>query len=121
MRIRRIHALGAIVVACRTWMQSVTPPRREKQQTCAKCNGEGLSVVGVSHALLVYLRCNACGHAATIEHPDSQVVSDLANALQAAVFFSVELEAKAVDQLDDVGRLRFALERAVTALRKLRR
>jgi len=102
-------------------MQCVTPPRKENLQTCAKCSGDGLSVVGVSHAVLVYLQCDACGHAATIEHPDCQVVSDLANALQAALFFSLELEAKAAGQFDDVVRLRFALERAVTALRKLRR
>jgi len=53
------------------------------------------------------------------EHPDREVISELANALQAAILVGVELEAKAFDHFDDVGVLQDALRRAVTALRKL--
>jgi hypothetical protein len=47
------------------------------------------------------------------------VISELANALQAAILIGVELEAKAFDHFDDVGVLQDALRRAVTAVRKL--
>ena len=86
---------------------------------CERCGGS-THQIGVSRSLLVYFRCQGCGRIATAAHHDSEVVSDLTNALQAALLLSVELEAKAMGQFDDVGRLQDVLRRAVVAARKLR-
>lgn len=100
---------------------TVTMSSKHDQRVCVKCGCDGVSVAGVSHSLLVYLRCDTCGYLATTEHSYREAVSDLANALQAAVLISVELEAKAFDHFDVVGSLQDALREAVTALRKLQR
>jgi hypothetical protein len=93
----------------------------DQKTVCQKCGASGARFVGMSHALLVYFWCDACRHTTTVEHPDHEVISALANALQAAVLISTELKAKTVGRLDDFDSLQDVLRNAVTALQKLRR
>ena len=53
--------------------------------------------------------------------PYSQAVSDLANALQTAAPLAERLSVTSVQQARDAATLRHALERAVEAVRALRR
>ena len=87
---------------------------------CPKCGGHAYRHVGVSQApALMYVQCATCGHTGGFEHPPRAAFSELANALQAALLLSIELEASAPEHLDAVAHLQSAIRRAVAAMRQL--
>ena len=71
----------------------------------------------------MYLKCHDCGHLSAAEHSDREAISELANALQSALLYSVELETALapVSGGRELGNLQQALQRALVAVRALRR
>jgi hypothetical protein len=67
----------------------------------------------------MYVQCATCGYTGGLDHQPRAVFSELANALQAALLLSVELEASAPEHFDTVAHLQSSIRRAVAAMRQL--
>jgi hypothetical protein len=65
--------------------------------------------------------CRACGHVGLRDEADPVSISDLANALQGALFLSMEVDDMRPHRGDQVGALQAALKRAVITVRGLQR
>jgi DNA-directed RNA polymerase subunit RPC12/RpoP len=92
----------------------------QDKHVCPKCGTE-THITRESHAHEnFYIQCDACGHRVAVVRLDAEVISEVANALQAAVLLMAQLQAQALQPVDDIRRLRDMVRRAFVALRVLR-
>ena len=92
---------------------------QDQPRVCQRCGSSDVWIQQVSHALVLTVSCDACALTTNIEFTDHQVLSELTNAVQAALLVAAALERKAVEHAEDIANLESELRRAVTALRKL--
>lgn len=97
------------------------PANEVDLRACRNCGSWDTSADTSAHSLVLCICCRACGHTTVIDAADEEVLSELANAIQAAVLVSGELRSTATfERADDADKLHTALRRVVAALQRLR-
>jgi hypothetical protein len=91
----------------------------EDIRRCRRCGSWETGADTSTRSLILGICCRRCGHVTIIDAADPERVSDLANAIQAALLEAADLTTETITQPEDIRRLQEALRRAVIALRRL--
>jgi hypothetical protein len=91
-----------------------------ENRKCPHCDIDAISNVGIWLGPVAIQQCDSCGYKMMAELPHRQAVGDLANALQVALCVSTGLTNQNAGHEREFRKLQDALNRAVTALDKLR-
>jgi hypothetical protein len=88
---------------------------------CRRCGSWDTAADTSTCSLILGICCRCCGHVTIIDAADPEKVSDLANAIQAALLEAADLTTETAVHREEIRRLQGALRKAVIALRQLQR